>query len=329
MSFRSLEIFCAVADQRSFSKAAAVLDLTQSAVSQSVQHLEDVLEVRLIDRGQRPLALTPAGQIYHRGVRELLRDYQQLLCELRRGDRPLAGELRVGTIYSVGLSYMPDAIAEFTRQHPDAEVKLEFGGSGQVVEWVKNGEVDLGLVSFPRNSKQIGHIVWQHEPMRLVCSVRHPLASRTEIGAKDLHELPMIGFDRQLVLRQEIDRRLSEVGIRPDFNIEFDNADSMVRAIEAHGGIGILPEAVVRRETASGSLRVVACPAFEMRRPLGFIFRRTAKLSDASIEFASMLLGRRLPIDHRGRLVTGEKHSPDAAIPSNRPNSSPTTSVVA
>ncbi|QDV65043.1 LysR family transcriptional regulator [Crateriforma conspicua] len=302
MQLRSLEIFCAVAEHRSFSRAASAFELTQSAVSQSIQQLEESVGAKLIDRGTRPLSLTDAGELYFRGLRRFLRDYQSLEREVRHRGQRLAGEVRVGTIYSVGLSYLPDATTEFSRLHSDVRVQLEFGHSHSVVEIVERGDADFGLVSFPRNTKTIVHVGWQSEPMRLVCSPRHPLADSDSVGRDQLHGLSMVGFCRSLLLRQEIDKLLAKMGVTVNFDIEFDNADSMVRAIEANGGIAFLPQSVVRRETATGTLRVLACPDFQMNRPLGFIFRRTAKLTPAAIEFASLLLGRPLPIDRRGRL---------------------------
>ncbi len=88
--------------------------------------------------------------------------------------------------------------------------------------------------------------------------------------------------------------------------MEFDNADSMIRAIQANRGIGIVPEAAVRRETANGSLRVVACREFRMTRPLGIIFRRSGRLSRAASEFGSLLLGRPLESEKRSKSGSGK-----------------------
>ena len=294
MHLRSLEVFCTVADERSFSRAGAVHKLTQSAVSQSVQHLEESLGVRLIDRSKRPLVLTEAGRAYRSGLRPILKSYRQLEQEVRTAGNRLSGRVVVGAIYSVGLSYMPEATAEFGSLHPDVEVQTEFGSSQRVVELTAEGAVDFGLVSFPRETRDLQYVLWQREPMRLVCSAEHPFASRNEVSVGDLNGIRMVGFDRSLTIRHEIDQTLGKAGVKVDARMEFDNADSMVRAIQANRGIGIVPEAAVRRETATGSLRVVACRGLRMTRPLGIIFRRSAKLSRAAAEFGSLLLGRPL-----------------------------------
>lgn len=309
MHLRALEIFCTVAEERSFSRAGSAHALTQSAVSQSVQHLEESLGVRLIDRSKRPLILTEAGRTYVRGLRPLLKGFRQLEEDVRSVGSRLRGRVVVAAVYSVGLSYMPEATAEFATLHPEVEVRTEYGSSQRVVELTSEGAVDFGLVSFPRSTRDLQYVIWQREPMRLVCSAEHPLASRTDVTVADLNGIRMIGFDRSLVIRHEIDQALAKVGVRVDVRMEFDNADSMVRAIQANRGIGIVPEAAVRRETATGTLRVVACRGFKMTRPLGILFRRSAELSRAASEFGSLLLGRPLEDEVRRRRKGSRKSS--------------------
>ena len=301
MHLRTLELFCTVAEQRSFSKAAGVHDLTQSAVSQAMQQIEESLGVQLIDRSKRPLVLTVAGTKYLRGVRSMLRSYNRLEQEIRSTGEHLSGQIAVGTIYSVGLSYMPDATEAFSRMHPEVDVIPKFGTSEEIIELTAEGSVDFGLVSFPKTTKQLQYVMWQQEPMRLVCSPEHILANRTDVTLADLNDMEMVGFERTLALRDEIDQGLAKAGVTVDVKMEFDNVDSMIRAIQANRSIGIVPEAAVRRETAIGSLRVVACRDLRMTRPLGIIFRRSGRLSKAANEFGSLLLGRPLATDKRNK----------------------------
>ena len=294
MHLRTLELFCTVADLRSFSKAAAVHQLTQSGVSQAMQQLEESLGVQLIDRSKRPLVLTATGATYLAGVRKLVQSYHQLEQEVRCKSESLSGTLRIATIYSVGLSYLPEATDAFGRLHTDVKVHSEFASNERVYEMTADGSVDLGLVSFPKNTKQLRYVLWQQEPMRLVCSPSHPFSQRTDVTLSELHRMKMVGFDRKLAVRSEIDQCLSKSNVSVDITMEFDNCDSMARAIQANRGIGIVPEAAVHRETANDMLRVVACRELRMTRPLGILFRRSGKLSHAANEFGSLLLGRSL-----------------------------------
>lgn len=294
MHLRSLELFCSIAQHRSFSRAAVAHGMTQSAASQAILHLEEEVGAQLIDRSKRPLVLTRAGSVYHEGVRRLMGDYRAVEQEVRCLGSQLAGRLTVASIYSVGLSYMPSATKAFSEMHPEVEVRVEYASPSRVLDLASSGEVDLGLVSYPRGTRTVRAVLWQKEPMRLISSPEHPFASRRDVTLSELHQLPMIGFEGGLKVRRGIDQYLAKFGVRPRITMEFDNLDSIIRAIEANHGIGILPEAAVRRETANGSLRVVACSELMLQRPLGIVRRRSRRLSPAAREFAEMLMGKPL-----------------------------------
>lgn len=297
MQIRALRVFCDIASQRSFSRAAAVHGMTQSAASQIVHHLESDLAVQLIDRSKRPLVLTPAGQLYYEGLQRVLHDYQTLDHEVRSFGKRLAGHVEVAAIYSVGLSYMPAAKAEFAKRHPNVNLHVEYVTPERVFEQVIEGVADLGLISYPKSTRQVHCVTWQQEPIKLICSPDHPLSDRSEISLAELDGQLMMGFDASLKVQQEIATYLSRRGVRPHFDTGFDNIDSLIRAIQLNNGIGILPEPSVRREIAADSLRVVRCPELELTRPLGIIWRRGARLGPASMEFGTLLLGKPLKAD--------------------------------
>lgn len=297
MQIRSLEIFCDVARQRSFSKAAAARDISQSAVSQTIQQLEESLGVQLFDRSTRPLALTDAGQTFFDGLVRILGEYHRLEEKVR--ETRIEGPLHIASIYSIGLTYLPDAQQEFARQFPDVEVRVDYGRNEAVVEQVINESAEIGLVSFPRSTKEVIAVPWLNEPLRLVCSPNNPIARQNEATLEDLGGIEMVGFDDSLELRATIDQNLKRVGLRVDFRTQFDNADSIIRAIQANASCGFLPEAAVRREIATGALRVVACRALSMTRPLGIVFSRSRRPGAAGQEFGSLLLGRPLDADRR------------------------------
>jgi len=236
--------------------------------------------------------LTRAGEFYLKGVQPLVRSYHRIEQEVRSLGEKVAGELNVGAIYSIGSTYMPAAKHEFRLRHPEISVKFDYSSSEGVAAMVADGSVDVGLVSYARSSSRIRAVPWQQEPMRLICAAGHPFAKYSEIELTQLSGCELVGFDSSLKVRRAVDSFLGRNGVSVDVTMEFDNIDSMIRAVEANQGISILPEATVRKETASGSLRVVACKQMKLTRPLGIIVKRSGKLTRAADEFASMLLGR-------------------------------------
>ncbi len=292
MQLRTLELFCSVAEFRSFSRAASEHALTQSAVSQALHQLEKSLGTQLLDRSRRPLALTAAGEIYLAGVQKLLRGYQRLEQDVRSFGEKIAGRLSIGAIYSIGSTYMPAAREEFRKRHPDVQIRFEYASSEAVVRLVDRGEVDFGLISYPQNSRRLRFVSWQQEPMRVICASSHRFAKMGEIEFSELNGCELVGFESSLKIRRVIDAFLAQHAVNVDVTMEFDNIDSIIRAVQANAGLTILPEATVRKECADGSVQVIACKQMRLARPLGIIVRRSGKVTRAADEFISLLLGR-------------------------------------
>src|SRR5579863_4733563 len=126
VQLKGLKVFCDVVRQRSFSKAADENDISQSGASQLVQQLEEGLGVKLIDRSKRPFVLTPEGEVYYEGCREVVERYFAVEDRVRTLHQEVAGRVRVASIYSVGLHHMNRCLQEFLSQHPKANVRLEY-----------------------------------------------------------------------------------------------------------------------------------------------------------------------------------------------------------
>lgn len=279
MQFRSLKVFCDVIDQRSFSLAARENSLSQSSASQLVHQLERRLGVLLIDRSQRPLSVTREGEVFYEGCQRLLRRYQELERRVRRVRSSGEGHVSIAAIYSIGLSHLNACIKAFLGRHPDAKVRVQYQQPDRVYQLVESRQVDLGLVSYPRSSRKVEAIEWRTEPMVLVCSPRHALCSKQEVVWQDLHGLPMVGFSEELRIRREIDRTLARCDVEPHVAMEFDNIETIKRAIEIDAGVGLLPLPTIEREVQAGTLASRVISNGELTRPLGIIRRRDVQLS--------------------------------------------------
>jgi DNA-binding transcriptional LysR family regulator len=295
LNLKSIGIFCDIISRRSFSRAAEDNGISQSAASQVVGQLESHLGVRLIERSKRPLVPTREGKAYFDGCRKLLAQYEALEDEVRTLHEEVAGRVRVAAIYSVGLHHMSRYLQEFMSQHPKANVRLEYLHPERVLESVESGEADLGLVSYPRSTRTIEAEPWREEPMVLVCAPGHALAGRTEVSLRDLDGRALVTFDPDLVIRHEIDRVLAAHDVEPNVVMEFDNIETIKRAIEIDAGVALLPEPTVQREVAAGSLRAVKIAAADsggdLVRPLGIIRARGKPLAPTVRRFIDLLHG--------------------------------------
>ncbi|MCL4204386.1 MAG: LysR family transcriptional regulator [Pirellulaceae bacterium] len=291
MHVKSLKVFCDVVGRRSFSLAASENGMSQSGASQIVHQLEDSLGVRLIDRSKRPFVLTAEGEVYYEGCRKLVHRYSALVDEVRTLHQYVAGRVNVASIYSVGLSYGKELIDRFTEQFPKTTVHIEYHHPDRVYELVAEGQVDIGLVSYAQSNRSIGAIRWREEPMILVCSPDHPLAARRRITAAEVDGLRVIGFDRGLPIRRNIDRQLAEFGIEVAVDIAFDNVDTIKRAIVVNTGASFLPAPSVQSELLAGEIVSVEIENVLLTRPLGIIHRRGVELGQTAQRFIELLTG--------------------------------------
>ena len=216
-----------------------------------VLHLEEDLGVKLIDRSKRPFVLTPEGQVYYDGCRRLVQKFNALEEEVKTLHEEVAGRVSVASIYSVGLSHMSRFVQDFMRQHPKANVRLQYQHPDRVYELVRNDGVDLGLVSYPRDSRTVRAIPWRDEPMVFVCAPEHPLADHSTVALNQLDGEAFIGFDENLRIRMEVDKALASQGVSVRHVMDFDNTETIKRAIEINAGISLLPEPTVAREVAA------------------------------------------------------------------------------
>jgi DNA-binding transcriptional LysR family regulator len=295
MHLRFLKIFCDIVDMRSFSRAAKSNGVSQSNASQIVHQLEDRMGVQLIDRSKRPFVVTPEGKRFHEGARVIVQRYDDLEREVRSLHEAVAARLTVASIYSVGLAHMSGYLREFLAAHPKADVRLEYLHPHRVYETVDNGQVDIGIVSYPEESPSLATIPWRTEPMVLVCYPHHPLTKRRSATLEALRGEPFVAFQSGLKIRDEIDRALAVARVQPRLALEFDNIETIKRAIEIGAGISLLPQPTISREIEDGSLVQIPLEGQALVRPLGIIHRRDRKLSEIAQQFIQLLQSQAAP----------------------------------
>ena len=177
----------------------------------------------------------------------------------------------------------------FSAKYPSAQVQLDYRHPDQVYSAVDAGEVDLGLVSYPEESRTLQVTAWRSEPLVLVCHPEHPLADRESVALSEITGDPFVAFESDLRIRAEIDRLLYVQKAEVIIAHEFDNIEMIKRDIEGGAGLSILPEPTVEREVASGTLATVVIEGEPIERPLGIVQRRDHELTSIAKQFIDLL----------------------------------------
>lgn len=289
VNLRNTEIFCEIATHRSFSKAASARQISQPAVSQALQQLEEHLGVTLIDRSQRPIALTAAGAVYFDRCQKWLDDYRGIEDTIHQYSGRLTGRVRIASIYSVGLLQMSDYVRRFTHEFPDVDVTLGYSQPDDVYSRVLRDDVDLGIVSFPRDGGEIGCVPWQDQVMVLAVACDHPFADLSSVSLEQIQGQNVVAFTNDLMIRRKTEKLLKSSHVSVNVVHEFDNLETIKRAVEINLGVAILPLATLRRELEFETLKAIPFSDCDFVRPLGIVHKRHKHLSRAAEKFVELL----------------------------------------
>ena len=294
MQIENFKIFADLVETRSFSKSAKLNGITQSAVSQQARAMERHFKTLLIDRSQKQFQLTREGQRVYEAAKEILHTYEKLQSELQEMKKVISGTIRISTIYSIGLHELPPFIKKFLHDFPSVNVRVEYRRSNLVYEDLLHNSVDFGLVAFPVKQRQIEILPFRDDQLVLITHPQHALARRTKVEVKDLAGQRFIGFDPDIPTRKAVDAIFRDHRLELDPVMEFDNIETVKRAVEIDHGVAVVPLATVSQEQKQGTLAVVPFEGKEFTRPLAILHRRGRVLTPAMKKFIEVL-GLTLP----------------------------------
>jgi DNA-binding transcriptional LysR family regulator len=289
MQIESLKVFCDLAETESFTKAAQINGVTQSAVSQQISSLERIFKALLIERSKKKFRLTREGQVLYDHSKQVIQTYDALHSKLQEIKDIISGTIRLATIYSIGLHDLPPYLKKFLKSYPTVNVHVEYRRANQVYEDVIGNVVDLGLVAYPTRDSKLEISPLRKDPLVLICHPHHPLAKNKTTKLKNLSGQKFIGFEPDIPTRRALDRILKEHSVDVQHTMEFDNIETVKRAVEIDAGVAIVPEGTVLQEVSKQTLAQVRFDDGEFYRPLAAIYKKNKVLSPAMKQFLAIL----------------------------------------
>src|SRR4051812_16377805 len=289
MQIENFKIFADLVETKSFSKSAKLNGITQSAVSQQARAMERHFKALLIDRSQKQFQLTREGQRVYESAKEVLHTYDKLLSELQEMKKVISGTIRISTIYSIGLHELPPYIKKFLHDFPSVNVRVEYRRSNLVYEDILHNSVDFGLVAFPVKQRQIEMLPFRNDHLVLIAHPGHPLAKCGELEMKQLAAQRFIGFDPDIPTRKAVDQIFRDNKLEIEPVMEFDNIETVKRAVEIDHGVAIVPQATVLQEVKQGTLAAVHFKGKDYTRPLAILHRKGRVLTPAMKKFIEIL----------------------------------------
>ena len=289
MQIESLKVFCDLAETESFTKAAQINSVTQSAVSQQISALERTFKSLLIERSKKKFRLTREGQTLYEYSKQIIQTYESLHSKLQELKDIISGTIRVATIYSIGLHDLPPYVKKFMKSYPTVNIHVEYRRANQVYEDVLGNVVDLGLVAYPVKDAKLEIVPLRKEPLVLIVHPQHPFARQKTVKLKSLAGQKVIGFEPDIPTRKALDKILKEYDVEVKHVMEFDNVETVKRAVEIDAGISIVPQGTVIQEINKQTLVAIPLDDGDFFRPLAAIYKKNKVLSPAMKQFLAIL----------------------------------------
>jgi DNA-binding transcriptional LysR family regulator len=219
----------------------------------------------------------------------MIERYEQLRSELSSLQKSSAGRINGAAIYSIGMHTLPNYVKKFMVKYPKVNVHIEYFSAARIYELVLAGDIDIGLVAVPKRDKRFNVCDFEDEPLVLVCSCKHPLAGESEVDIHKVQFERFIGFEKDVPTRIWIDSILQRYNIVVRPVMEFDNIETIKRAVEINSGISILPRTTIVQELGGGTINAIPFSNENFVRPTGIIIRKNKILGEAGRYFVELL----------------------------------------
>jgi len=241
--FRDLELFVAVAETGSISRAAERCHTVPSAVSKRISDLEEGFGAELLLRAGKGVELTGAGHAFVQRARVLLEQGRQLEDQMRQHASGTRGYVRVFANISSIVEFLPSALAAFATQHPDIHVHLEEHTSAAIAAAVADGSADFGIVSDLPLIEGLRTVPFRNDELVLVAKPAHALSKRASVAFTEALGEPLIGLHTDSALHRLLTRAAIDAGATPNWRIHVTSFDAVCAMVAAGLGVSVIPRA--------------------------------------------------------------------------------------
>jgi DNA-binding transcriptional LysR family regulator len=288
MELIQLRSFALIARERSVTRAAARLGLTQPALSLQIKALEAELGQALFARQRKQMQLTPAGEIFYRYVQTVFATLEEAKTEVAALQQLLRGHLAFATSDTNSAYVLPPVLQQFRALYPQVRIDIRDRMSSQVLQLVVEHEVDFGIATLPLAHRQVTTVPLFHRAEVVICPPDHPLSRAPVLSLAQLSPYPLLVLSPGSTSRQLLDAAFQQAGVPMQVAMHLGSIDVLKRFVAIGLGVAIVPRVVVAEETQHG--RLVAVPLQDLPpRQIGLVERKDTRRSLAAAAFLHLL----------------------------------------
>lgn len=283
-------MFVTVVEKKNFSRAAEALNLTQPAVSQQIQSLEEHYGVKLFERNSKRVEMTHAGEILHQYALQILTLHQQAHQAINDLMGLVTGKLNIGASLTIGEYVLPKLLAVFTKQFPDVEAAVSINNTEIIADNTLNNRIDIGLVEGPVNPANLIITPFLQDEMVLIVPSGHRLQAFKETTTSELGDETFIVREAGSGTRFVVEEVFRTLEFHPKREIQFGSTQAIKNAVEAGLGVAFISKSSIHKELQLGTLAAVRIQGHSFQRPFSIIWKKEKFQSKAMTEFANLTL---------------------------------------
>ena len=288
MEFHTIKAFLAVANERSFSRAAEKMLRTQPAISLAIQRLENELGEKLIDRSGKDLLLTDSGRIvldFARRFENVETELFNALAELRDNS---AGRLTIGANESTTL-YLLTKIERYRRLYPKVKIQVRRSLSSRIPAQLLDGDLELGVISYDPSDDSLSARVIYTDHLAFVVSPDHRFAERQSVSITELGMETFIAHNVVSPYRDAVLREFNRNKVRLNMDVEMPTVETIRKLVQRNEGVAFLPRMCVEAEIQRGTLREIPVPELHVERKIHLVYPARRALSHAARAFLELV----------------------------------------
>lgn len=289
IDFLGLEAFLSIAERGSFQRAAAHLNLSQTAISHRMRKLEEGLGLKLFARTTREVTLTRAGIEFLPKAQKALGELDQSFDELKQQGAKRRERLDIACLPAFAVNYLPPILSKFNKLQPRVQVRIFETPSAAIAELVQSGEVEFGLSVVQTNRWDLEVETISTSPLVLACPAKHPLAKKRSVGWTELRSLPLIRVGSKTAIRPMIDDALGAARVTLNWQYEVQHVETAVNLVEAGLGFAVVPSVDIALHRGRG-LVAVPLRAPKISCTYGLVTRRGIPLSPPAVTLRGFLI---------------------------------------
>ena len=287
-----LKVFVTVIEQKNFSRAGDILNLSQPGVSLHIRNLENELGTKLIYRSPKQVQITEPGKILYRHAKQMLNHYETAKREINEFNNVVSGTMKIGASFTIGEYYLPKVLAEFSTKYPMVDIQIIISNSNDVIQGIRSNKLDIGLIEGETDYKDIDVMPFMNDEMIVVVPPDHPLSQMDLIEGNMLQNQIWVLREQGSGTRTYSDKLLSSLELNIKKTFIFTSIQGVKEAVMAGLGIALLSRLTVQKELKSNELKTFHLKNEPLIRP--FCDREKVGLRSIKSHGAVSQEGRRI-----------------------------------